>query len=260
MGLSPDSIEVVRVRVERPLLPESFHGFKIALMADLHYGSSGVSAELMEKAFELAMAEQPDVICFAGDMVTEWSRSTSLEYVLSIARVLRAPQGVYGVMGNHEFNWGEKESMRAFKRSNIHLLRNESVFLSRGKIRVPLIGLDNMFNQPLRDVRRQMAEIESHPGAIVVEHTPDFAPMIESFFRGLLLCGHTHGGQILLPLIGQAATASRFGLKYSSGLYPVGRGAMYITRGIGAVGIPCRIGCPPEVTILEISGATQVET
>lgn len=229
-------------------------------MADLHYGSAGVSAELLEKAFELAMAEQPDVICFAGDMVTEWSRSTSLEDVLSMAEVLRAPQGVYGVMGNHEFNWGEKESQRAFERSKVRLLRNESVFLSRGEVRVPLVGLDNMFNQSLQAVRKQISEIESHPNAIVVEHTPDFAPMIKPSFRGLLLCGHTHGGQILLPLIGQAATASRFGLKYSSGLYPVGRGAMYITRGIGAVGIPCRIGCPPEVTILEISGAAQVET
>lgn len=257
VGLAPSSLELVRVHLDRPNLPAAFHGFKIAFMADVHFGSTGVTSGLVEQAFEMAMAETPDVICFGGDLITGWSSSSSLPEFLSICRSIRAPQGVYAVMGNHEFGWGETEAMRAFERSGIRMLRNETVFLTRGSDRLPLIGIDNMFNQTWTAVQKNVEVIGVDPNAVVLEHTPDFAPVLPPNFAGTLLSGHTHGGQIILPVLRQTMTASRFGLRYVSGLYPVGRGVMYVTRGVGAVLVPMRIGCPPEVTLLEFSSSRQ---
>lgn len=229
-------------------------------MADIHYGSTGVSAGLVEKAMEMATAENPDAICFGGDLITGWTRRTSLSEFLSIAKSVRAPLGVYAIMGNHEFHFGESDVMREFEGSNIRMLRNETVFLSRGRGRLPLLGLDNEFSQTWKAVRRNLEEIERYPDGIVLQHTPDLAPNLPPAFRGAMLSGHTHGGQIILPFVHQMMTASRFGLRYVSGLYPVAQGVMYVTRGVGAVLVPLRIGCPPEVTILEWSGASQATT
>lgn len=260
MGLDPSCLELVRVNLERPMMPASFDGFKIAFLSDVHYGSGGVSARLVERALEMAMAEHPDVLCFGGDLITGWSGKKSLPEFLSIVRGARAPQGVFGILGNHEFNWGESGAMAEFERSSIRILRNETVFLTRGHDRLPMVGLDNMFDQTWSAVQNSVAQIATHPDCIVLEHTPDFASVLaKTSFRGILLSGHTHGGQILLPILGQTMTASRFGLDYVSGLYPAGQGVMYVTRGVGAVLVPMRIGCPPEVTILELSNAKRVE-
>lgn len=252
MGLTPSSIEVVRVKIERPRLPASFHGFRIAFLSDLHYGSPGVRAALMERAVELAMAEHPDVLCYGGDMVTGWSEPKSLGEILTIVGSAQAPLGTYAVMGNHEFLWGETAVMRAFEKTSIRLLRNETAQLVRGAARLPLIGLDNLLHQNLSDVEAQLREIESHRACVVIEHTPDIAPLFRPSFSGVVLSGHTHGGQILLPLLGQTISSSRFGSRYVSGLYPVENGAMYVTRGVGAVLLPARVGCPPEVTLIEL--------
>jgi len=258
LGLSPDCLELVRVKLDRPTWPKSFHGLKIAFLSDIHYGGGGgVGSALVLRSIEMAQAERPDVFCFGGDLITGWGERGSLADLVSMVRDVTAPLGAYAVLGNHEFNWGERDVMREFDRTGVRLLRNETIFLERGPGRIPLTGLDNMFNLTWREVRRQMESLEDHPGAIVLEHTPDLAPMLPDSFHGTLLAGHTHGGQIILPFVRQAMTASRFGLKYVAGLYPAGRGAMYITRGVGAVLVPMRIGCPPEVTIIEFSVAGQ---
>lgn len=242
------------------MMPPAFNGFKIAFLSDVHYGSAGVSAALVERALDLAMAERPDVLCFGGDLITGWSARKSLPEFLSIVRSASAPQGVFGILGNHEFNWGESGAMREFERSSIRILRNETVFLTRGRDSLPMVGLDNLFDRTWDAVRRSVSDIEKYPDCIVLEHTPDFADVLaRSAFRGVLLSGHTHGGQILLPLLGQTMTASRFGLDYVAGLYPAGRGLMYVTRGVGAVLVPMRIGCPPEVTIVELSKPQRTE-
>ncbi|MBI4178563.1 metallophosphoesterase [bacterium] len=252
MGLHPSGIEVVRARINLPFLPPAFNGLKVALLSDLHYGAVGVTAGLVEAAFERTLQARPDVICLGGDLVT--GRTSGLmRDVLAMLRGVSAPLGIFAALGNHEFRWGIESSAAAeFGKSPVHLLRNETVFLKRGGARLPLIGLDNFFNQPLDTLRRLLPELESRP-CLVLEHSPDFAALLSPRFNGLVLAGHTHGGQVVLPGIGRMLSASRFGLRYVAGEYPAGGGRMYITRGIGAVLVPFRVGCPPEVSILELS-------
>lgn len=227
---------------------------KIAFLSDIHCGTPGVTPGLVERSLALAAAERPDVLCFGGDLLTGWSGMDSLDDFLAVAKTLNPPMGMYSVLGNHEFMADVDEIARKLDRSRIRLLRNETVELRRGGNTLSLAGLDNVFNQTLSSVQSEIAKIEQMNCPIVLEHTPDLAPMFGESFNGILLCGHTHGGQIILPIVQQAATASRFGLRYSAGLYPAGGGVMYITRGVGAVVLPVRIGCPPEVTILELQG------
>lgn len=252
-GLSPSDIEVVRTDVARPSLPSAFQGFRIAYISDIHYGSSGIRRGLVEQAFWLAIQHRPDILCLGGDIITGWSAPDSLSEVLAIVRGVSAPLGVYAVLGNHEFRWGADKSTALFEQAGIRTLRNERVDLTKNGMSIPLVGLDNAFNQTMPKLRRQIDALNQLRDAIVLQHTPDIAPMMGSSFRGLIVSGHTHGGQIILPLVGQVATASRFGLVYSAGLFPAGGGTMYISRGVGAVVIPMRIHCPPEVSIIDIA-------
>ncbi len=257
-GLDPADIDVSRVTLGSRNLPASFHGLKIVFLSDLHHGSAGVHTDLLERALEMAAAAQPDIICFGGDLITGWSGADSLKEFLAMARGIQAPLGVYACMGNHEFLWGETNVMREFERSSIRLLRNETVTLKRGEGLLPLIGIDNLYNQKFKSVQDRIRQIESQPASLVLEHTPDIAPLFGPDFSGVLLCGHTHGGQIRLPLIGQAMSSSRYGLRYVAGLYPVAAGSMYVTRGVGAVLFPARIMCPPEVAVIELSPEQEI--
>jgi len=252
LGLSPEEIELVRVRVRRPDLPRAFEGMTIALLTDLHQGSPGVRPALIERAAEIAMSVRPDLICLGGDFISGWGARGDIREFLSIVRGLAAPMGVFAVLGNHEFMSGPDLATRSFDHSSIRLLRNEVVTLHKDHQQLDFIGLDNYCNQPLKSLREQIERVSGHPGSLILEHSPDLAPMLGPAFDGLILCGHTHGGQIMIPMLGQIASSSRFGQKYVAGLYPVGRGVMYISRGVGAVVIPMRIGCPPEVTVLEL--------
>jgi uncharacterized protein len=252
IGLNPSNLVIDRKDLRLPSIPYEFDGVKIALISDVHMGSTGVEPDLIEHLLTTIENEQPDLLLLDGDLVTSWAALDNLtEFLKQVAQV-KTPMGTFAVLGNHEFHHSLLELEDRFTRAGIRLLRNETIPLQRNGAEMPLVGLDNHFNQEEGFVRELIQDIARLPSPIVLEHGPDLAPMLSKDFDGALLCGHTHGGQIILPVIGQVFTASRYGTRYVKGLYPVGRGTMYITSGVGAVILPIRIGVPPELSILTL--------
>ena len=217
-------------------------------MSDFHH-SFTVPVALAEKAVELLRAEKPDLVLLGGDYVTGSSRYA--ESVIEVLGTLTPPLGLYGVLGNHDY-WTDPRVIRnSFSRFGIEDLSNRGVWLRRSSSRLRLGGVADLWTEE-QDLEGALGDLGPREGALIVTHNPDYAEKVASNAIDLLLCGHTHGGQVVLPLIGAPYLPSKYGMKYAAGLVRGPRCLVYITRGVGTVGPPVRLGSPPEVNVIEL--------
>ncbi|QRG69811.1 metallophosphoesterase [Brevibacillus choshinensis] len=243
-------IEVTQVPIEVPSLPETFKGMKLVHFSDLHLGHY-CEPEDVRHVVELIMQERPDMICFTGDLVDESTRYLSA--VVPILRQLRAPFGKYAVLGNHDYRMREQHVVRdALSSSGFEVLDNRHIRVEKQGSALCVAGVDDvLFGVP--DLTRAVAEIPAGDTVILLAHEPDFAQEAAAFPIHLQLSGHSHGGQVRLPLIGPILTP-KLSQKYVQGLYRVEKKDMqvYTTRGIGTTILPIRFLCRPEVTVLTL--------
>lgn len=203
----------------------------------------------------------PDVIVFAGDFISMSYTKDQLarEHVRQVVGEWHAPLGVYCVTGTLLVE--VPDDVRAFiEGTDIRWLRDEHVTIDTGNGHVTLAGLDCGFRRDdaLPRLRSVHESLPSNGGlSVLVYHTPDLAPEAAGLGFGLYLCGHTHGGQIRLPLFGAVLTASEFGKRFEMGRYRINGMTLYVTRGIGLEGgiAPrARLFCPPEIVLWELRG------
>jgi hypothetical protein len=160
---------------------------------------------------------------------------------------------VYASLGNHDFASGAPEVIRALAERNIPVLRNEIRGIHTDNGTLVLGGFDSRYvNKP--DVRKTLSDWKQHQPLVLMMHEPDAADTIAAAgVNALQISGHTHGGQLVFrgkePM---SLRRAKFGKKYLAGRYEVGGLQMYVNRGIGCVGVPLRIGAPPEVTELTL--------
>jgi predicted MPP superfamily phosphohydrolase len=180
----------------------------------------------------------PHAVLLGGDFVT-WRRDIPLMAELLLTD-LTARDGVFAVPGNHDYWAGVEEVVRAMSDGGVRFLVNESVALP-----LPLVGIDEIYRgNP--DVERAFAGIDPLGPCIAFSHHPDIIDLLGGRRIDLLLCGHTHGGQIRFPFFGAVVVPSRHEAEYASGFHRRGNVLMYVSRGIGAIP-PLRILCRPEV-------------
>ncbi len=235
-----------RVQITLKGLPSHLNGLRIAFLSDFHHGPQ-VDTDTIARAVAMAGEAKPDLILLGGDYVTG-----SAEYAGSCARELarlQAPLGVYGCLGNHDY-WTDANAVaRALRRAGVRALRNEGVEVSRG---LWVAGMDDAWEgRPSMDSALQGMP----PDAVVVAlvHEPDYADRVAADGRvALTLAGHTHGGQVRLPLLGPPILPY-LGQRYPAGLYRLGNMALYVTRGVGLIAPPVRFNCRPEVTLLTLT-------
>jgi hypothetical protein len=241
---------VVRVSISPAGLPPGLDGYTICQLSDLHR-SYLVAESFLRRAVGVANALRPDLTVITGDFVSDRSHfAVSCGAALS---GLRARDGVYGVLGNHDY-WNEDPEAvsAAIQRSGIQLLTNRSVPLRRNGIAWHLCGVDDWWaGRPSLDAA--LASIPPEAFRILLCHEPD--PADEAALRGipLQLSGHTHGGQVLLPGRRPLVTPD-YGHKYPVGLRRVAGSAtqVYTNTGLGVIFPPIRINCPPEVTLITL--------
>lgn len=173
-----------------------------------------------------------------------------IEDCCEILKGLRAPLGVYAVLGNHDWGTDPDRVADALTAAGIKVLRNEAVCLERGNSRLWIAGTDCAFFNHA-DIDRTLSPIRDNDAVLLLAHEPDFADYAARFPVDLQLSGHSHGGQIVAPLVGPPHLP-RLGKKYVRGRYNVGKMQLYTNRGIGAVGLPMRYQAPPEVTVLRL--------
>lgn len=243
------NVRVREVKAVLPGLPKDLEGLRLALLSDLHL-SPFLSAGQVARAVAMANELRPHLALVTGDLVT-W-RAADLEPCLEQLAKLRAEAGVLGCLGNHEA-YVKGESFAAMKGASLGLefLRGRSQPLRFGAGVLNVAGVDY---QSRRSPYLRGAERWIQPGAVnvLLSHNPDVFPVAARQGYQLTLSGHTHGGQLAFELFDQQLCVARFFTPYVYGLYREGPAAIYVTRGIGTVGIPARLGAPPEVALIRL--------
>lgn len=249
--LEPQRMVVERVPIRLSNLPLALEGFRIAVLTDFHLYPF-TKLPHIQRAVTLANDLQPDVAVLLGDFV-----DANVEAILELAPALsglRAQHGIFAVLGNHDHWKGAKIVRAALVNEGIQVLRNAGVPLTVAGHELYLAGLESAWcGRP--DIAQALSERRGDSPVVLLVHEPDYADKAAQDPRiSLQLSGHSHGGQVRLPLIGALELPS-WGRKYDCGHYHVGAMQLYTNRGIGLVDLPVRFNCPPEVTEITLSRA-----
>jgi hypothetical protein len=248
------SIEQHTIKLER--LPEAFRGVRIVQISDFHY------AEFTEAYFLREMVQQvnrlqPDLVLLTGDFISfgplpySYAR-THMPECAAILSGITCPQR-WAILGNHDTQVGPEYVIGPLRDHGIPVLRNQYHPIERDGGRLWLAGLGSAClndSFPDRGIPRQA--IGGKDPIIVLAHEPDILPEIARYNVDLMLSGHTHGGQIRIPFLPPLILPD-FGKNFVEGLFRHGGTQLYVNRGIGAVGAPFRLNCPPEITVLTLT-------
>ncbi len=241
-------VEVSQVSLAFERLPAAFEGFRIALLADLHYGRF-VRDGYVRKVLDLTKQQRPDLLVLCGDMVN-LPRKRGEELMEMIAAGAGGSP-IFAVPGNHERFRQSREFFRVFRAGGADVLVNERRLIRRGPAEaIALAGLDEpKWGRP--DLRAALEGIDSGTFTILASHSPDLADCMPADLRAdLMLSGHTHGGQV--RLFGRALITKTRNRKYVSGLTAGPRFPIYISRGLGVTRIPLRFACEAELPIITL--------
>lgn len=239
---SRHELEVTRTTIPLDRLPPPLRGVRIGLLTDIHR-SRWVSEDDVARAVALLMAEKPDLILLGGDYVT-WGNRHYVEPSADALAPLAAPNGVYGILGNHD---DDHAMPAALGRRGVEMLKDARTRITVRGEPLDLIGI--------RFWTRRSTDIATLargalPMSILLAHDPRRLAEAAALDIPLVLSGHTHGGQVVLPLVGPVA-ASKFPVV--SGVGHRGATTMFVSRGVGTVYVPVRINCPPEVAVLTLA-------
>jgi predicted MPP superfamily phosphohydrolase len=264
--ITPYRLAVRRYRIIIPDLPPGLHGFRIVQLSDTHVGPE-VSESFVAESVQLALSLRPDLIVHTGDFLSAHPR-----YIEPATRVLVPLVGAcasppLAVLGNHDW-WegGGPPVARALERIGIRPIDNAAVFLREDRTivtqdpgperGVAIVGVGDLISGDT-DVARAFARIPRGTPTVLLSHEPDVAEIAELTATDapridVMLCGHTHGGQVRIPLIGTPIIPSAHGQKYAGGLVNGPAFPVIISRGIGMTWLPIRWGVPPEVVELTL--------
>lgn len=257
------------VKVPSPNLPDAFDGFKIVQLSDIHVGSF-MDKEPLNRAFDIVMGQNADMILFTGDLVNNVSDEVD-GYEETFSR-LRAPHGVYSVLGNHDYgDYVDWEGDKAKKLANLErlkslqasfgwkLMMNEHLPIEKNGQQIGLLGIEN-WGGSLRFPRYGKLDeaykgAENYPFKILMSHDPshwDIEVRPKYGNIDLTLSGHTHGMQMGIEIGNIKWSPAKWIYKEWAGLYREGKQFLYVNRGLGFLGYPGRLGIWPEITVIEL--------
>ncbi len=234
-------------------LPASFEGMRIAQISNLHT-AHGTPLWYLRKVIAEVNGLKPDIVLITGDLVTHGLKW--VEAAADIVGAIEAPK--YAIFGNHDYThsmdtWeGEDVAtalQRALERRNVTVLRNRAVSIEHPEGRLWLVGLEDLWSGRF-DAAKAFANVDPNEPTICLSHNPDTVLLLQRYAPQWVLAGHTHGGQIRLPLLGSVVMPLRH-KEFDAGFFQVGPTRMYITRGIG-FRVRVRFRCPPEAPIFTL--------
>ena len=234
-------------------LPDAFRGMRIVQVSDFHYADYTEPFFLRETVRRINRLK-PDMVLLTGDFVSfgplpiSWARRHAVGCA-AILREIECPLR-YASLGNHDYVVGAEYVAGPLRENGIPVLMNSSLALERGQQRIWLAGLGSACtgNADLNAIPRASA---GEP-VLLMAHEPDILPDVAKHNVALMLSGHTHGGQVRLPFL-PAFILPPLGELYVEGLFRLGPTQLYVNRGIGAVGLPFRLWCPPEITVITLA-------
>ncbi len=253
--IEPNRLVLHQEAIQIDNWPSELSGIRIAMIADLHTDNRFINEQKLDQIVALTNAQHPDLIVLLGDYIqggrNESSNRVEPEITAAHLKNLKAPLGVYAVLGNHDWWYNGERVRRAFENEGIPILEDEVKELSWHGRSFWLAGLADLWTRP-QHVAPTIAKAPPGSTVIALTHNPDIFPTLPASVP-LLLAAHTHGGQVKLPLIGTPVVPSRFGPKYTAGdIYENGH-HMFVTTGIGTSIMRVRFRVPPEIVILTVN-------
>ncbi len=242
--------------IDMPLadLAPGLEGLRILQISDIHMGAF-LSERELERIVDASLEHRAQLAVVTGDLIS--LRGDPLDACIRQLARLKADAGVFGCMGNHErYALAENYTEQAAARVGIRFLRHQAEVLRFGGAALNLAGVDHQSHHGGREYLVG-AETLKTEGALnlLLSHNPDVLPVAAQQGWDLMLSGHTHGGQINIEILDQSISPARFLTPYIYGKYREGNTTAYVTRGIGSIGIPARIGAQPEITVVRLRKA-----
>ncbi|HEY8286538.1 MAG TPA: metallophosphoesterase [Chloroflexota bacterium] len=254
--VEPHHLRLRQVSIEVPDLPSAFDGYRIVQLSDFHIGGRGWSAETIRRAVALAMTQRADLIVLTGDFFEYTSVIASCPDLFGS---LRAPDGVLAVLGNHDYHHDGVRVHRivhALQDLGVRVLRNQSHRLRRGNQDLWIVGVDDPHSGH-DDLLSAVAGVPASARPVMLVHYPDFTWRLPPNRYAAALCGHTHGSQVRLPLVGLYARRRIANTRFSHGVYTINGTPVFVTTGVGTSGRPLRIGSRPEVAVIRLRAMLQ---
>jgi uncharacterized protein len=250
--LQRQELRMREVAIEIPDLHKDLDGLRLVQLTDIHLGPF-LNTRVLERAVDMANQMRADIALITGDLISV--ASDPLDDCIRILARLRATAGIFGCMGNHEI-YAEAETYVAEQgaKRGMHFLRQQSSTLRFGQAKLNLAGVDY---QPMGSDYLEGTESLLVPDAfnVLLSHNPDVFPVAARKGFPLTVSGHTHGGQVRMEILRQDLNIARFFTPYVDGVYKEGGSAVFVSRGIGTIGMPARLGAPPEVALIRLCRA-----
>jgi predicted MPP superfamily phosphohydrolase len=240
---------ISEVKIPIPNLPKDLDGLRIVQVTDVHLSPFLSEAEFA-RAIDMANETRAHLALMTGDLISRFG--DPLDACLRQLARLRADAGVLGCLGNHEvYTRSEDYVTRQAGRSGIEFLRSRAKVLRFGNATINFAGVDY---QQFHSNYLVGAERLVQPGAfnVMLSHNPDVFPVAAAKGYDLTIAGHTHGGQVNFEILHQNVNVARYFTPYVRGLYREGPSAIYVSSGLGTIGVPVRLGAPPEISLLQL--------
>ncbi len=249
-GIEPHWIQVNPVDVTLPRLAPEFDGYRIVQIGDLHLDEWPDPAWLT-RIVKLVNRERPDLVAIMGDFATHSASRLDAERLVGALGSLQAPDGLVTVLGNHDYISGEALIRSYLRQSGVTELSNAIHTVRRNGAELHVAGVDDLMAGRSR-LDLVLGNLPERGAAILLAHEPDFADVSAATGRfDLQLSGHSHGGQVGIPLL-RRPILPPYAQRYVSGMHRVGRMILYVNRGLGSVHLRLRFLCRPEITVLTL--------
>jgi predicted MPP superfamily phosphohydrolase len=249
-------VRMVRHRVAMASYPRGVPPLKIAYLSDLHYGPT-TGRVALRQAWQIARDANPDVLVLGGDFLyADESGLPALLRELQRWKNTPPPGGMYAVLGNHDHLADVESIITGLEACNVRVLVNDSRPLPEPWNDVWISGVDDMGEGDAQP-ELTLAGVPQGACSIMLSHSPDICEDQAIKRCGLTLCGHTHGGQICSPGGDAVYMPSKWGKHYPWGMHRHAGNWVFVSRGVGTVGLPLRLWAPPDVAILEVVGTVR---
>lgn len=247
----PHNIQIEKISIEIENLPEEFEGTKIVHLTDFHSKNFG---EREKRVLEILKNLNPDFVFITGDLIDHSTKdlNSCQEFWQELGNQHQGK--VFGVLGNHEHWLGSPDVVaikKLLEKSGISILNNENRKIFQDNNYIYLLGVDDPDSEK-DDLSKAIIDTEENIPKILLAHSPDIIDNLRKEKVDLILTGHTHGGQVIIPFIKPFWIPTKNRGKYASGLFEVNDTLLYVNRGIGTAALPIRFNCPPEITVIEL--------
>ncbi len=258
IAIEPGRLVVRRYSIEVPGWPPALAGWTVLALSDIHAGSPHVDRAKLRRVVAIANQQDADLVVLLGDYVIQGVKGGRFIPPEETARELsglRARHGVVSVLGNHDWWLDGPRVQRAFAEAGLRPLENEAVRLPDGATALWVAGLADLWTRN-PEVDTTLHAVPAGEPVLLLTHSPDVFPDVPGRVS-LTLAGHTHGGQVAVPLLGRLIVPSAYGQRYAAGLVEERGRLLFVTPGIGTSIIPVRFRVPPEVSVLTLKPATR---